>query len=829
MDYIYTHLAPSMRIKVLLLTLFTLVYAWHSARAIPAPGALNGTVTDNENNPLPGAIIEIPDLKRGTVTDSLGNYHLDNLPRGTYVVVVNMISFSSVTRTINITQDTHQNFKLDESAIESHEVVVTGQSKATEIRKSPEPIVTINNQYLKENESTNIIDAITNIPGIKAVTTGPNISKPIIRGLGYNRVLTLYDGMRQEGQQWGDEHGIEVDQYNVDRIEVVKGPSSLIYGSDALAGVVNLIPTPPAPEGTIKGNITGDYQGNNGLLGGSAMLEGSQNGIYWIGRVSHKEAKDYQNAIDDRVYNTRYKETDISATLGIKKKWGFSQLQFTMFDDLQGIPDGSRDSATRKFTKQIYDGNLDTFNKRPIVSNNELNSYSIPVLHQHVQHYRAMLSNNIVVGDGSVAVNLGFERSVRQEFSHPDYSSLPGLDLQLNSFLYDIKYYAAQIHGWEITTGINGMYQVNTVTKGTDFVIPSYNQFDIGPFVMAKKNFGKLDVSAGVRYDSRSFNNDALNTIPNPVTGFDMPYTGSNPSDTVFNKYTHTFSGITYSAGLTYAFSSKISVKANFSRGFRAPNIAEISANGVHPGTNIYQIGSNLQPEFSLQEDIGIDYTTRHVSGSIAFFNNNISNYIYNRRLDTVIVPDNQTFKFSATQAQLYGGEIMIDIHPHPLDWLHFENSFSVVYGVNNGSGGVKASDSEKYLPFIPPPHGISELRANLKKPAKWLANGFAKVQLEYYARQNHVFSAYGTETPTPGYTLLNAGIGTDITNRKGVVTCNISVFGNNLTDVAYQDHLSRLKYFEPYPTDPRGRSGIYNMGRNIGVKLEIPLYVKHA
>jgi len=813
--------------------LLSLLFASLGAYADPASNRLSGMVRDNDNKPLPGAIVEIPDLKKGGMTDSNGRYSIDNLPKGTYVVVVNMISFSTVTRTVAINQDTKQNFKLDESAIESQEVVVTGQSKATEIRKSPEPIVTINAQYLRENEASNAIDAITKIPGIKAVTTGPNVSKPFIRGLGYNRVLTLYDGMRQEGQQWGDEHGIEVDQYNVDRIEVIKGPSGLIYGSDALAGVVNLLPTPPAPEGTIGGNITTDYQSNNGQVGGSLLLEGTQKGLYWIGRVSHKEAKDYQNPIDGRVYSTRYNETDISATAGIKRNWGFSQLEFTLFDDLQGIPDGSRDSASRQFTKQTTDADTTV---RPIVSNSELNSYKMPVLHQHVQHYRAMLSNKIVAGDGSIAVNLGFERSVRQEFSHPEYPSVSGLDLQLNSFLYDIKYYAAEIQGWSITAGVNGMYQVNTVTQGTEFVIPSYNQFDIGPFVMAKKAIGKLDISFGVRYDSRSFHNDSLATITNPVTGLDMPYNGTDTTARgAFHNYTHTFSGLTYSAGATYSFSSHFSMKANVSRGFRAPNIAEISANGVHPGTNIYQVGNpNFKPEFGTQEDIGLDYTSRHVSGTIAFFNNNISNYIYNKKIlnkqgGDSILQNNQVFEFSATQAQLYGGEIEIDIHPHPLDWLHFENSFSVVYGVNKGSNGTHPGDTDKYLPYIPPPHGLSELRANFKKLAKGLANSFVKVQMEYYTKQNHVFSAYNTETPTPGYVLLNAGIGTDIVNKKGTVVCNIAVFGNNLANEAYQDHLSRLKYFEQYPTDPRGHSGIYNMGRNIGIKLEIPLYIRHT
>ncbi len=157
-------------------------------------------------------------------------------------------------------------FSLGLQYTEESPVVITGMSKATQIKRSPVPIVTMNHVAIVENLSTNIIDAIAKLPGVTQLTTGPNVSKPFIRGLGFNRILTLYDGVRQEGQQWGDEHGIEVDQYGVDHAEVIKGPASLTYGSDALAGVVNLIPTPPAPEGKIKGDVLAEFQTNNGLL-----------------------------------------------------------------------------------------------------------------------------------------------------------------------------------------------------------------------------------------------------------------------------------------------------------------------------------------------------------------------------------------------------------------------------------------------------------------------------------------------------------------------------------------------------------------------------------
>src|SRR5258708_4308417 len=271
----------------------------------PGTGSLSGKITEQGGTPLIGATAYIPDLKLGVITGP-------------------------------ITQD----FALTDEYVEESPVVVTGLSKATQIKRSPVPIVSISHSYLETNLSTNAIDAIAKIPGIRAVTTGPNVSKPFIRGLGYNRILTLYDGIRQEGQQWGDEHGIEVDQYAVDRVEVIKGPASLSYGSDALAGVVNLIPFQPAPAGKIKRSITAEYQTNNKYLGGSGMLGGTKNGFEWMGRITHKQATNYKNNLDGRVFGTSFNETDANALIGIHKRWGFSTLNFILFDDQQEIPDG---------------------------------------------------------------------------------------------------------------------------------------------------------------------------------------------------------------------------------------------------------------------------------------------------------------------------------------------------------------------------------------------------------------------------------------------------------------------------------------------------------
>ncbi|MEO8109929.1 MAG: TonB-dependent receptor [Ginsengibacter sp.] len=823
-----------MKFKYIALLYLALLYCMQvTAQKNPERFSFTGNITTASNgSPLPGATIYIPDLKKGGVANAAGHFQITNLPAGTYLTEVRFVGFKSVLKNISFNQNVDENFNLDISVTEESEIVITGSSKATSIRRNPIPIISINRQYLQQNLSTNVIDAIAKVPGISAVTTGPNVSKPFIRGLGFNRILTLYDGVRQEGQQWGDEHGIEVDQNTVDKVEVVKGPASLIYGSDAVAGVVNLIPANPPADGKIIGNILNEYQTNNRLIENSATIAGNTNGFTWGGTITHKLATNYKNKYDGRVYNTGFAETDASAILGINRKWGYSRLGLSLFDDLQEIPDGSRDSATRKFTKQITEDDL----YRPIVSDEELSAYKISTLHQHIQHYRIYSTNSFSLGSGRLAINLAFQKSLRREFSHPEVD-VPGLFLKLNTYSYDAKYYFHETNDLSITTGINGLYQDNKVNDGTEFIIPSYHQFDIGPFLFIKKSIGKLEMAGGLRYDVRSFNNNALYTSTDPATGFDKPVYGADTLGAAnpFSKYSHTFSGLSGSAGLSYRINNAFSVKANIGRGFRSPNISEISSNGVHPGTNAYQIGNiNFKPEFNLQEDLGVTYTSKHVTINAEVFNNDIKNYIYNQKLvnsegqDSVIVPGNQTFKFQAAKANLYGGELSIDIHPHPLDWLHFENSLSVVYGVNKGvPGQPKLSDSAKYLPFIPPLHTFSELRANINKLGNHFANAFIKVQMEYYANQNRAYLENDTETPTPGYQLFNAGIGTDVVNKKGNTVLTLNIIADNIFNVAYQSHLNRLKYFEDYPGNYTGHDGIYNMGSNVSFKLNVPLNFK--
>jgi len=277
---------------------------------------------------------------------------------------------------------------------------------------------------------------------------------------------------------------------------------------------------------------------------------------------------------------------------------------------------------------------------------------------------------------------------------------------------------------------------------------------------------------------------------------------------------------------MTYNVNDNFGFKANIARGYRAPNASEISAKGVHPGTGFEQLGdANFKPEFSLQEDAGIFFSSKHVSGSADVFNNVISNYIYNEKLaslnggDSLFVKDGNSFpvfKFRQTTAQLYGGELSLDIHPHPLDWLHFENTFSYVSG--KFSEAIEGVDN---VPFIPAPRLLSQLGGTFYKQGKKIRNLSVKIEMDANFKQNKPFTAFNTETATPAYTLFNASIGTEIRQHNKTL---FSIYFNavNFTDVAYQSHLSRLKYAPENPVT--GRMGVYNMGRNFSIKLNVPI-----
>jgi iron complex outermembrane receptor protein len=776
---------------------------------------LIGKITDTHGEPMIGVTVYFPELKTGTITDDLGNYKIDNLPKRTMLVQIAALGYKLIAESIDLKTSKTKDFVLTESVVEINEVVVTGQSGATQMIKMPTSVSILTQKELQQHSSTNLIDAISSQPGISQITTGSGISKPVIRGLGYNRVVVLNDGVRQEGQQWGDEHGIEMDENEVSRVEILKGPASLMYGSDAMAGVINFFSAPILSQGKMKFNALANYQTNSGLMAYSLNFAGHKKALVWDVRYSNKQAHAYQNKQDGYVYNSGFSENALSGLLGISSWWGYSHLNISTYHLTPGIVEGDRDSATGQFIKPVELENGTA--GETIAGNSDFMLYKNLMPYQQVKHYKAVWNNNILIGEGSLKATVGYQQNRRQEFAEVLTPNDYGLYFLLHTVSYDVHYLLPEKNGFEISFGTNGMYQ-NSLNKGIEFLVPEYRLFDAGLFVIGKKSWGKLNVSGGLRYDNRFETGEALylNAKGEKTTSTDAA------STLRFAGFSSNFGGISGSLGATYQLSENWNTKLNLSRGFRAPNISELGSNGVHEGTLRYEIGDpKLKSESSLQLDYELGYNTEHVSAKINFFANNISNYIFSRKLSSNLGGDSITdgvpaYKFNSGNAQLVGGEATIDIHPHPLDWLHFENSFSMV-----NAQLQHQSDSTKYLPFTPASKWKSDIRADFDELSKYMKNCFLSLGLEYYFKQEKIYSAFNTETITPAYTLLNASVGGDIVIKNKTV-CSLYFSGSNLADIVYQSHLSRLKYSAL--NNVTGRMGVYNMGRNISFKLVIPV-----
>lgn len=805
----------------IILIAFILLITNHSIALNDASNktSLTGKITDKKTGEtLTGVSLYISDLKTGTTSGIDGTYKIDNLPKSKVLVQVSFIGYKLIAQNIDLSITTTQDFALEESVSELHEIVVTGLSKSAEKSRTPTPITTISAIQLKQIQGTNIIDAIATMPGISQVTTGSGISKPVIRGLGYNRVVVVKDGIRQEGQQWGDEHGIEIDEFDVNKVEILKGPASLSYGSDALAGVINFIGAPTLPNGKITGNLLATYQTNGGLIGYSANLAGNQNGFIYDIRYSNKQAHAYQNKYDGYVFNSGFNSNAIGGIIGINKSWGYAHLNFSSYNLTPGIVEGDRDSATGLFTKAIAIN--DSTEDETIANGNDFTTYNAFNPYQKIHHYKLVMNNSFVIGNGSLKTIVGWQQNQRQEYADVLTPNTYGLYFYLNVINYDVRYNFAENNNINITVGINGMYQ-HSQNKGTEFLIPDYNLFDFGIFGIAKKSYDKLDFSGGLRFDTRNENGKDLylNNDGEKTTTID------STSLQQFAGFHSLFTGISGSLGATYQFNEIVFTKLNVSSGFRAPNIAELASNGVHEGTFNYIIGNPaLKPENSLQFDYAIGINSEHITAELDLFNNTIKNYSYQEKIASVNGGDSltdgySTFIYTSGKANLFGGELSIDIHPHPLDWLHFENAFSFVQSVQTNQ-----PDSMKYLPFTPAPKFTSELRADAKKLTENLRNAFIKIGVDFYFNQNKFYSAYGTETATPGYTLLDFSFGTDVVAKSHTLfSFYFSV--SNLADVAYQSHLSRLKYADV--NNVTGRTGVYNMGRNISLKLIVPIDIR--
>ena len=712
---------------------------------LQAQNSISGTVTDLRNQPLKGVAVYISELSKGTSTDENGKYLFSNLPNRNLRISFTLMGFGVQNKTVSSAlKETTLNILLEETIFEMDEIIVStafNKIQSQNVMKVEHESI----KNLQRKGTATLIEGLATIPGVSQVSTGTSIGKPVIRGLSGNRVLVYSQGVRIENQQFGDEHGLGLNDAGVESVEVIKGPASLLYGSDALGGVLYFNPEKFANANTFKANFSQKYFSNTQGSSSSLGLKTSTDNWKFMTRGSYNTHSDYKMADGDRVTNTRYNETDFKTGIGYSDSNISTVLRYNYNNLDLGIPeDGIGEQTTSKKTG---------FPK------------------QGIFNHLLSLNSILYFKNSKLDLDLGYIANDRSEFED---SNEAALHMKLKTFNYNVKYHLPKTGKIETIVGVQGMHQTNR-NSGEEYLIPDAVTNDFGVFGTANYEWKTNVLQAGLRFDNRKIVTDAQG-----ITG----EVGS------FEAVDKSFDSFNASLGYKTSLADDLTFRLNVASGFRAPNLAELTSNGVHEGTNRYEVGSsNLKTEQNIQTDLNLEYKNSHFEFFVNGFYNHINNYIYTAATGEII-DSNLVFDYIQDNAKLYGGEVGLHFHPHPLDWLHFETSFESVTG---------EKENGDYLPLIPANNWDNTIRTEFKIQ-NWLEDGFATLNVSSTFSQKNVS---GFETKSNGYTLVNLGFGG--TMKVGKTIFDVNVNGNNLLDKRYIAHLSRLK------TD-----GIPNIGRNI-------------
>ena len=733
---------------------------------------ISGVVADKNNEALFGVQIYIEQLHIGTTTNEDGSFSLERIPNGEHQLVFSFLGFERLKKNIIFPGIPNEiNVIMTESVFHMDEVIVSSpfhKIQSENVMKVEYKSI----QSLQKNGEATLIQGITSIPGVEQLSTGTGIGKPVIRGLTGNRVLVYAQGVRLENQQFGSEHGLGLNEAGIESIEVIKGPASLLYGSDALGGVLYFNPEKFALANETNVNISQKFFSNTLGSNTSVGVKSSGDQFKFLVRGTYNTHSDYQIPDGDRVTNTRFYEKDFKAGLGLHLDNFITEFRYNFNQSKIGITEGVEDQTTKKDPALPY---------------------------QDLDNHIFSLHNHIYLNNSKFDVDLGYIINIRKEFEdehedehdHDDIeeeseeSHDPAIHLNLKTFTYDLKYHLPKWKKFENIIGVQGMLQTNT-NYGEEILIPNAKTNDIGLFITSLYSWNEINsLQGGIRFDNRN-----LQTEEHQIAHEDEIH--------VFNAIDRSFHNFTASLGFKTELFSNIITRINLASGFRAPNLAELTSNGIHHGTNRFEIGNpDLNSEQNFQSDISLEYKTKHFEIFANGFYNKINDYIFIS--PTGEVEDGfDVFSYIQEDAKLYGGEFGFHFHPHPVDWLHLESSFETVTG--------KQSNDE-YLPLIPANKITNTIRSEFKGSKKW-SDWFLSLKLQSYFKQDNV-SFF--EEKTDGYNLLDFGLGGNLNFNKVKTSFHFNV--NNMFDKNYISHMSALKVDD-----------IPNIGRNfiLGITLRI-------
>ncbi len=709
-----------------------------SFHIVNAQQNIHGKITDTEHHPLQGASIFLPEINKGTLSDKDGYYELSNLPKGKVKIQFSFVGYTNKIESLIITeQPIELNVVLEGSVTETEAIVISGGYSSTQHQNSVK-IDVLSLDPMEIKSTPNFSEVLTRLPGVSMISKGSGVSKPVIRGLSMNDILILNNGVRFENYQYSSHHPLGIDEFGIEDIEVIKGPASLLYGSDAIGGVINFIKEKPAPVNSISGDYNLQLFSNTLGMTNNVGIKGASKKFFGNLRFGEKTNADFVQGGGQYVPNSRFNEYSIKTSSGYTGKIGSFKLFYDYSDQKLGL---------------VEEEAIDLITKR---------SRSMEVFYQQLKTHLLSSQNKFYFGKTKFDLNAAYQNT---ELIHFADINIYELQMKLATVNYEAKVYLPSNENATYILGLQGMHQSNDNLHERetillpDAVTASYSAFGL----FQHKFFKKLEIQTGLRVDHKTITTVSVG-IPD----------SSNFRASLDKKY-NSFSG---SLGATYNVTDKLLFRLNAALGYRTPNIAELTSNGPHETR--YEMGNDqLVPENSMEFDFSMHYHKKNFIFDLAGFYNIIDHYIYITPTGDTSVSGIAVFRYLQSNSTLYGGETGIHYHPKFAEWLHLETNFSFVIG--------KRADGS-YLPFIPAHKIYAEIRA--EKEQLWiLSNAFIAITSNSIFKQDHPAP---DETPTSGYTLIDLSVGGKIKIQQQLLFIGFSA--NNIFDIKYIDHLSTLK-----------------------------------
>ncbi|MBW7996937.1 MAG: TonB-dependent receptor [Candidatus Glassbacteria bacterium] len=766
-------------------------------RSYPQPQTPSSTLTGVVRNaedlaPVKGASVYVPELRRSAVTGRDGTFTLENLPSGSFRVSFSFTGFAPQTRlaVLERGKTSRLEITLELSLIEMEAVTITGTPRAQAPLEATQAVDVLAGRTLQREWTGSLGQTLKSIAGVDVVATGSNMGKPVIRGLSGQRVRVLYSGVAMEYQQFGVRHAPYLDPMNAGRIEVVRGPASVLYGSDALGGVINVIPplVPVAPAGTaeLRGAATGQYFANNGEVTGQLKLEGARGGLGYYGILTRRSAG-----------NLNSPSVPTFGQTGVRGDPRFSgELDHTDFDQLTGAL-----GLGYLFPTATLAVHYDFWR-------NEGN-FLLPsggALGNNLENDELRVEARFAAGPINFRPVFNYQRNLRQ--ANPPgkgRSELPGAIVrEMGREVYTLRLEGLHTAG-EVFSGTFGtefaFHDQNT--SGAEPLTPSAQIRNYAVYLFEEALLKRWSFSAGLRFDHRRVEARANPNLKLPDYG-----AGESAGD-LKNSY----NSMAASFGGSWRPVEELAAAFNLGRGFRAPDVFELHAFGEHGGVLAFQLGDpRLEPESSLNADLSLRWRSPRLEASATVYRNSIDNYIFLLNDPALAIAENvkdlPVYRTRQTDALLTGFDLSVKWSI--LSWLAWENTFAAVNGENERTGAE--------LPLMPPDRYGSTLIFSRRS-----LGGIKNLRVEFNLRHTRSkrsaglyepFSQFDISIPfgvasTGSYTLLNLDVGFDIDAGRDRLTVNLGVL--NLADEDYRDFLDTYKGYAMSP------------GRNVYLKLKVP------